>query len=56
MKSKISGGFGILWGGGILINGFLSDPSSTNSVYQTNALIIGGLIFAVGLYTFFKKW
>lgn len=58
MRNKIFGGIGILWGGAILANGLLGQTNQGSGAYQvglTTALIFGGLMFAVGAYTFFKK-
>ena len=58
MRNKIFGAIGVLWGGGIVLNWFLSSPSGGSEAYQagqSGAVVFGALMFAAGLYYFFKK-
>ena len=58
MRNKISGAIGIIWGGLILANGLSSDSAVGNTAYesgQSMAMILGVIMFAAGLYYFFKK-
>ena len=58
MRNKISGAIGIVWGGLILANGFLSERAPGNEAYesgQSAGLALGALLLFVGLYYFFKK-
>ena len=59
MRNKIFGGIGILWGGAIVLRWLVTDTSAAgNAAYQTGqsgAVLFGVLMFAAGLYAFFKK-
>jgi hypothetical protein len=60
MRNQIFGAIGVLWGGAILIYGlFLNNaPVSNNPAYrtgQTAGLLMGGVLFAAGLYYLTKR-
>jgi hypothetical protein len=59
VRNKIFGGIGILWGGSLLFRWLTSGPTgSGSSAYQagqSGAVFFGTLMFAVGLYYFFRK-
>ncbi len=58
MRNKISGIIGVLWGGAIIVNWFLSKNAAANGAYQngkTGAVIPGALLFVAGLHYFFRK-
>ncbi len=52
-RNRIFGIIGALWGGGVVISGFFRSFAPDNSAYaagQIGGLLLGGLMFAVGLY------
>ncbi len=58
MKNKILGAVGVIWGGAILAKGLFGPAAAGSAAYQagqSGALIFGGLLFVVGIYSFFKK-
>jgi len=58
VRNKILGGIGVLWGGAIVVAQVLGQESQGSEAYQTGqtaALVFGVLMFAAGLYYFFKK-
>ena len=58
MRNKIFGGIGVVWGGAILLNWLTADTPTGSAAYQgghTAAVVFGAVMFAAGLYCFFKK-
>jgi hypothetical protein len=58
MRNKIFGGIGILWGGAVLANWFISGIPNSGGAYQTGqftGLLFGALMLGAGLYAFLKK-
>lgn len=57
MRNRIFGAIGVLWGGAILAFRFFGRHPETSGAYalgQTAAILLGGLLFVVGLYYLVK--
>ncbi|TYP93432.1 hypothetical protein LX73_1136 [Fodinibius salinus] len=58
MKKKILSVIGAIWGAGIIINWFLSNPSNGNTAYesgQIGAVLIGAFLLIFSIYSYFKE-
>jgi hypothetical protein len=57
MRNRIFGAIGVIWGGAILVFGFMKGDPEGNGAYaqgQGVGLLFGAALFAVGLYYLIK--
>jgi hypothetical protein len=57
MRNRILGAIGVLWGGAVLVSGFLKQGAEGEGAYaagQMGGLFLGGLLFCVGMYFLVK--
>jgi hypothetical protein len=53
MRNRIFGAIGVIWGGGILVFGFMKGGPEGNGAYaqgQSFGFIFGAALFVAGLY------
>ncbi len=59
MKTKILCWIGIIWGGGIVIRGFITGPSVSGSASEAGgfaAFIFGFILLGVSIYNLRKEY
>lgn len=57
MRNRVLGAVGVIWGGAMLVYGLVQGGPEGSGAYaqgQGAGLVLGGLMFAVGLYYLFR--